>query len=957
MISDRALLGHVLLGPGHEHHDHGMVGSSPVDDQVYAPTQAQPNYFESPDFSDEDRYNPEASYNLAPTYSFPEGLGLPITKNFDYSSFIKTTWANNAETNATGEGLPLYFNLPNKAVDKSFQWDSFPAGEAQQFLTFSVSQDTINDKDLYNGETNGTTPVVLDALSSSSTQRPFTISLTVTPYNAGPIPHIHWAEDEWFILLQGEMDSWIGDPLDEPYELNEFPAGSEPSEEYYSGEVITSENIETFYYGHLTPGQSVYLPRGYAHAYRNASPSGDPLVFLTIWSRTPGYPEGGIEEFFTLPDPRIGYFFDTSNDAASFGNLNNKNIGSEDGIKNQERFVDYFNTFPDYHVAMSRNFGSFVAPDEDGAPRGGNWNPAIPNDTAAISTPPPAYWSKDSLEPWLTGFSDPGASPFYQPPAPNAPSEAVNFATPFDPTVVQTAKYIYNGPDTQEARDAFALTIKNLQSVIAESDGVLSSHLMQPSPADDDALLYAIQTTYDTYSQLTALQGSAEFKDLSLDALSVSDLDVSNSTVNADVLADNGQILVGVARVKPERFDDAVELASGFVAEVNAQELSVSSEFYVDSNEPNTLIFHETYSSGKQVNEYLTSNAYNSFASDFGPMLKTGQLASRDVAIYPVNSEISKFYPGQVAGMNLLDEILKSMPDLSLSLEVNETFVRPVNATNTSDVGGYLSVSSRSPVSGDRTYGYLTSAGDGPHILFEQPASLGGKKFLKAVNQRALPFVAGDEIQFFRSKQSADDIVQNGLSKKLTTFLDPSGGKLKGDAINFSGLSVSLDSPIQGISEVSSAQQMSRPGVVDLLQVPRRLLSGEFHLMDSSGAHLHDTSVDYGLYALVNKKGAVEDPITGKKISPRKTKRFDAALAALDELGELAAGNPEDHKSYSVEGGSLYSPYLKVGGEFYTPSSEGFSQLGENAFAFDTSDGLFVTTMQLLKSGNLPVLA
>ena len=80
MISDRILFGHVLQGPGHEHHDHGLSGSTAVDNQIYEPTQAQPNYFESPDFSNEDRYNPNASYNLAPTYAFPKGLGLPIAK-------------------------------------------------------------------------------------------------------------------------------------------------------------------------------------------------------------------------------------------------------------------------------------------------------------------------------------------------------------------------------------------------------------------------------------------------------------------------------------------------------------------------------------------------------------------------------------------------------------------------------------------------------------------------------------------------------------------------------------------------------------------------------------------------------------------------------------------------------------------------------------------------------------
>ena len=114
---------------------------------------------------------------------------------------------------------------------------------------------------------------------------------------------------------------------------------------------------------------------------------------------------------------------------------------------------------------MSR-FGSFASP----ASAGGKRNPAIPNDTAAISTPPPSYWSKESREPWLTGFSDTGATPFYLPPAPNAPSD--NVVKHLDPTVVQTAKYIYGGPNTKDAKLEFAKTIADLQAVIAQSDGV-----------------------------------------------------------------------------------------------------------------------------------------------------------------------------------------------------------------------------------------------------------------------------------------------------------------------------------------------------------------------------------------------------------------------------------------------------------------------------------------------------
>ena len=339
MFSSRHLLGHCFL---HSENSHGSAGSP-----VPAPaTSAQPIYYPTPTFNEESRYDPSAPFNLAPSYSLPKGFGLPLARNFDYESFIKTTVGNNTETNTTGLDLPLYIDLPKKTAKGSYQWDSFPAGEAQQFLVFSVARDLINNQPLYNGENFGATPVVLDAQSSSDTDRPFTISLTVTPYNAGPIPHIHWAEDEWFIILQGEIDSWIGDPSEDAYELYEFPAGSEPLSSNYKGPILTADNIDTFYYNHMTEGQAVYLPRGYAHSYRNASPTGDPLVFLTIWSRTPGYPEGGIEQFFTLPDPLIGRFYDTPNNAASYGNMYNKNVGSTDGISNQQRLVDYYNTFP-----------------------------------------------------------------------------------------------------------------------------------------------------------------------------------------------------------------------------------------------------------------------------------------------------------------------------------------------------------------------------------------------------------------------------------------------------------------------------------------------------------------------------------------------------------------------------------------------------------------------------------
>jgi quinol monooxygenase YgiN len=500
--------------------------------------------------------------------------------------------------------------------------------------------------------------------------------------------------------------------------------------------------------------------------------------------------------------------------------------------------------------------------------------------------------------------------------------------------------------------------MEKLHHVIASSDGVLNSYLLHKQPQSADSPSYVIQSTYKTYSELSALQDSSEFEETATDLLKLSELDVANNTVNADVGAQsNGQVLVGVAKVKPRYFEDAVALSANFMDAVNEQGLSVQSDFYVESNNPNTLVFIESYSGGPQVNQYLTSTAYNQFASDFGPMLKTGQLASRDVVIYPVNSNISQFYPEQLAGTKQLTDILKSMPDLMLSLQVDEQFVVPTNQTKTTDVGGYLDVKAKSSSSDHVTYGYLTAEDSTPKILFEQPKAMENNRFLKQINHRMIPFVSGDQLQFFASSQSADDISDNGLVDSSTTLLNPAEAKASKKSVKFDGLTVSLDSPTQGLSEVSSSIQMDTPGVVDLVQIPRRTLSGEFHLLDSDGTHLHDKKVGYGLYELIDQDGSIQDPLTGESVSPNQSKRFGEALASLEDQGSLTSANPTNHKSFSVEGGALYAPYLKINRKFYTPFSKEFSQLGENSFAFQTPDELYITSMDLLMSGQLPVLA
>ena len=166
----------------HADGDHAGGGSSKSSENEIPPFDANPtipNYFYTTNFSEKDRYDEEAPYNQAPKFSVPKAIGLPLAYNLDFDSFIKTDYGNNRETFELGYDLPLYFTLPNIKEADSFQWDSFPAGEAQQFLVFSVDGDVINGRSPYNGVTGES--VVLHAESSSKTERPFTITVTVTP--------------------------------------------------------------------------------------------------------------------------------------------------------------------------------------------------------------------------------------------------------------------------------------------------------------------------------------------------------------------------------------------------------------------------------------------------------------------------------------------------------------------------------------------------------------------------------------------------------------------------------------------------------------------------------------------------------------------------------------------------------------------------------------------------------
>lgn len=944
MFQLRHLLGHKFLHKASSHGSSESIGTT----KIPPSTAAQPIYYPIPTFNLENRYDPAAPYNLAPRFSLPKGFGLPLARNFDYDSFIKTTVGNNTETTEQGLDLPLFIDLPNKPLKGSFQWDSFPAGEAQQFLVFSVTRDLINSQPLYNGENFGSTPVVLDAQSSSESDRPFTVSLTVTPYNAGPIPHIHWAEDEWFIILQGEIDSWIGDPTDSAYELYEFPEGSEPLPSNYDGPVLTSENIDTFYYNHMTAGQAVYLPRGYAHSYRNASPTGDPLVFLTIWSRTPGYPAGGIEQFFTLPDPLIGRFYDTSNAAAAYGNLYNKNVGSADAISNQQRLVDYYNTFPDYFVAMSRNFGSFVNPES----AGGNWNPAIPYDTTPFGTPPPAFWVPGSDQPWLADGTTPGAQTYYLPPAPNAPSTNVSFATPVDPTVVQISTFTYNGPNDSASLSAFERLLTNIHSILSTAPGAQYSLLLDPESLNSSTNSYVIQTTWDTYSSLHNMQRSPELSAALNKALQSSSLSTTNNTVNPDVAGDNQQMLIGRFQIAPGAMEEVLELSAALKQQTNQESGNISFDYYLDDLNPSTIVYIEHYTDGAALTNHLLATYTTAFFAQLGPLTASGLLADGNVGIYPVNSNISQFYPEQLQGLDLLTEIISGMPDLHLTLSSDKGKLLTAVPSGNTDIGGYISVSNSSRSNRNYTYGYLDPDSKLPVILFESSSSLRHSAESRALLERKVPVISGQAIRFFRTDQSAVDIMKGGLSKSAKLS---SSNSLKVDRegrASFDGLEINLDVPYQGIEQVSSNLQTEARPLIDTTQMPRRDIAGEIHLFDPKGRHIDSSSdFEFGIYQVADKTGAVIDPVTGKRL---KSSNGTSYIKAVNRL--ISGTGTSSSEELIIEGGFLYSPYLKSAEKIYTPYNSGVKITGANTFLFDVGNSTYLSAINFMTSENIPLL-
>ncbi len=839
-----------------------------------------------PEFSLSDRYNSEAAYNEALDFEWPRNLGLPIVKNFSYPNVLREDVLEAAESNGTP--LSVYSGVQDQSNPGSNQWDSFPAGEAQQFLITSVDQATLEQ---IGPETQDGTEVTLDVVTTSTLNRPYTMTLTVTPYNAGPIPHTHWAEDEWFIVLQGEMDAWLPLSQAEPYGVGEIPGQNVPK-------------IEEYHYVHLTPGQAGFLPAGFTHSYRNTSPTGEPLIFLTIWSRTIEENEGfrgGIEEFFTQPG--IGVFFDTANEAAGFGSLYNKDPGSVEGDALEQRFIDYFNRFPVHFVSMSQNFGSYLAD-------GGNWNPAIPQDTQPIPVPPPT-------------------NP-YAPPAPNFASQTVNFNPPLDPGVIKRISIPIIDGNTQAVLDL----VNSYTIATEQQQGNLFTDFYQDPNHPQN---YLLLEQWQDYSNLDQYQDSASYQ-LFLDQLNVvlgTPVNPTIETIDTDSYADDQKVLIGKFQAQEGTQEQIQALISELTLLTTTNEPgNLAFEAYEDPQQPNQYIFYEKYLNGAALTEHLEKTYTTDFFEQFAPLLTGNGIVDADVNVYSIHtpgSPLDNVYQGQTEGLELLEELFQDTPELSVTLAASQGILATNNQVLTPGIGINLQFTAENSSNQPIEYG-IFQIDDSNHrvngLLPNEPG------YLEAVKQRSiLLFNTTLNQGFGLPKPSRNISVQTTQNYGIYQVV---GGSIKdaNPAINFSfqdpqfvfqsivegeelsfqfgngfGVNVALNAPVLNFQDTISQLQPQGVNLLDTSTIVDRLIEVDVQFVKESEV-IHQI----GFYPVENPQGTVIDPLTNLLVNPGDPNYAFVALSQDNQLefntGGVIPGQVANLENLLLNSGRFYAPFI-----------------------------------------------
>jgi quinol monooxygenase YgiN/oxalate decarboxylase/phosphoglucose isomerase-like protein (cupin superfamily) len=846
--------------------------------------------FISPEFSLSDRYNEKAPYNEAPQYEWPKNLGLPIATNFSFGNLIKEDVLIAKES--TGKDLSVYAGVQEQSKPESYQWDSFPAGEAQQFLITSVDKATLDN---INPETKDGNEIALDVITTSDLDRPYTLSLTVTPYNAGPIPHTHWAEDEWFIVLQGEMDAWLPLTQEHPYQVGEIPGQTVPK-------------IEEYHYVHFTPGQVGFLPAGYTHNYRNTSPTGEPLIFLTIWSRQDENHggearfAGGIEEFFTKPG--IGVFFDTANEAAAFGSMYNKDPGSPEGHQLQTRFIDYFNQFPLYFVSMSQNFGSYLAD-------GGNWNPAIPQDTQPIPVPPPT-------------------NP-YAPPAPNFASQNINFNAPLDPPVIKRINIPVAGANTQAILDL----VNSYNSTTENQAGNLYTDFYQDP---NDPQNYLLIEQWQDLSDLNQYQKSTDYQSFEsqLNALLTTPVTPVIESIDTDSYANDQKVLIGKFQAEEGTREKIQALIRDLtlLTRENEQGKNLAFEAYEDPQQPNEYIFYEKYVNGAALTEHLEKTYTRTFFEKFAPLLTGNGLVDADVNVYSIHtpgSPLSQVPQVQLDGVELLNDLFKATPELLVSLVASQGIVGAVNNKLTNDIGINLKFTAENSSDQPIEYGIFSVDDSNYSVNGLLPSDPG---YLEAVKQRAILLfnttnnpdtnlpnpsrnIPVRTTYGYGIYQVVGGSIQDATPAVNFSFQDPQfimQPLTEGEEVSFQfgnglGGTVALNGPVLNFQDTISQLQPQGFNLLDTSTIVARKIDVDIQVYKES-----DVIHQIGFYPVLDPQGTVIDPLTNLPLNPGDINYANIAISQQNKLefstGGFMPGQAAKLDNLILDSGQLYAPFV-----------------------------------------------
>ena len=159
----------------------------------------------------------------------------------------------------------------------------------------------------------------------------YLISKAIVPPGAGPMPHFHYATDEWFYAPEGGITLYKG-------------YASYPNPEQVPGE---GAEKDTLYAIEMQPGDLVYVPRCQLHCFINSSDTEKQFYF--VW--TPDADEVSILNYFKDVGQVIKY---PDNLPPISGSAKQRFVSEAPryGIKQSETFWQYVKAVKPYEGKM-----------------------------------------------------------------------------------------------------------------------------------------------------------------------------------------------------------------------------------------------------------------------------------------------------------------------------------------------------------------------------------------------------------------------------------------------------------------------------------------------------------------------------------------------------------------------------------------------------------------------------